>query len=78
MKFITQFRATPEEVSLAANSIWIRFLGQDEFSLLIDRDGNTFTHLVLAIENVREEQYKSVELATFEQALLNNGEWDNF
>lgn len=75
-------RITIAQVQELTQSIFIRFIHiSGSFILLTDPQGNTFTDIDEAIKFVRKNESfkeKSIELSTFEQAELGNGQWDNF
>ena len=57
--------------------IFVSRIGEDQFVVLTDLMGNTFTDIHLAIEFIRSTNEKNVGLSTLEQALLGNAQWDN-
>ena len=68
---------TAQEAQEATQSVWVQF-NFGEFRILEDWNGDTFDSLDLAKDFVRTHFSKiSVGLATFEQALMNNAQWDN-
>ena len=75
-------RITIQQVQILTKSIFIRFINiSGSFILLTDPQGNTFTDIDEAIEFVRKNESfkeKQIELSTFQQAQLGNGQWDNF
>ena len=51
---------------------------EKEWTVLTDKNGNSFTDMQLAIEFVRSEKMGwGVGLATLSQAKMENAEWDN-
>lgn len=65
-------------VSLS-DCIFVRDLfSNDEWKLLKSEDGETFTYMSDAIRYVRANGIKYVQLSSFQQALMDNAEWDNF
>jgi hypothetical protein len=71
-------KTTISQVIEMRESIFIKEVFQnEEFVLLRDQFGNTFEEIHEAIEFVRESGMSNVGLATFEQAKVNNSEWDN-
>ena len=74
-------RITIQKVEKLTESIFIRFIHiSGSFILLTNTQGDSFTDIDEAIEFVRKNESfkeKSIELSTFEQAKLGNGEWDN-
>ena len=70
---------TAKQVSMLSNSIFFRLNFEGEWKVLIDFNGNTFETMIEAktfvIENLGKNNY--VELSSLEQALMNNGQWDN-
>ena len=70
---------TAKQVSMLSNSIFFRLDFEGEWKILTDFDGNTFEFISDAKTFVRENLSKNnfVELSSLEQALMNNGQWDN-
>lgn len=70
---------TAKQVSMLSNSIFFRLNFEGEWKVLTDFNGNTFETMIEAKTFVREDLGKNnyVELSSFEQALMNNGQWDN-
>jgi len=70
---------TAKQVSMLSNSIFFRLDFEGEWKILTDFDGNTFEFISDAKTFVRENLGKNnyVELSSLEQALMNNGQWDN-
>lgn len=70
---------TAKQVSMLSNSIFFRLNFEGEWKVLIDFNGNTFETMIEAKTFVRENLGKNnyVELSSLEQALMNNGQWDN-
>ena len=69
---------TAKQVSNLSNSIFFRLNFEGDWHLLTNFDGNTFEFISEAKTFVREHlEGEIVELSTLEQALLNNGQWDN-
>jgi len=74
-------RITIQQVKDLNESIFIRFINiSGSFILLTNTQGDSFKELSEAIEFVRKNESfreKQIELATFKQASLGNGQWDN-
>jgi hypothetical protein len=70
---------TAKQVSMLSNSIFFKLDFEGEWKVLTDFDGNTFETMIEAKTFVRENLGKKhyVELSSFEQALMDNGQWDN-
>jgi len=70
---------TAKQVSMLSNSIFFRLNFEGKWKVLIDFNGNTFETMIEAKTFVRENLGKNnyVELSSLEQALMNNGQWDN-
>ena len=70
---------TAKQVSMLSNSIFFRLNFEGEWKVLTDFNGDTFETIIEAKTFVRENLGKNnyVELSSFEQALMNNGQWDN-
>jgi hypothetical protein len=70
---------TAKQVSMLSNSIFFKLDFKGEWKVLTDFDGNTFETMIEAKAFVRENLGKKhyVELSSFEQALMDNGQWDN-
>lgn len=70
---------TAKQVSMLSKSIFFRLDFEGEWKILTDFDGNTFEFISDAKTFVRENLSKNnfVELSSLEQALMNNGQWDN-
>jgi len=70
---------TAKQVSMLSNSIFFRLNFEGEWKVLTDFNGDTFVTMIEAKTFVRENLGKNnyVELSSFEQALMNNGQWDN-
>ncbi len=70
---------TAKQVSMLSNSIFFRLNFEGEWKVLTDFNGDTFETMIEAKTFVRENLGKNnyVELSSFEQALMNNGQWDN-
>ncbi len=70
---------TAKQVSMLSNSIFFRLNFEGDWKVLTDFNGNTFKTMIEAKTFVRENLSKNhyVELSSFEQALMNNGQWDN-
>ena len=69
---------TAKQVSNLSNSIFFRLNFEGDWHLLTNFDGSTFEFISEAKTFVREHLGgEIVELSTLEQALLNNGQWDN-
>lgn len=71
---------TAQQVKTAIESIWITLDGGEDFEVLVSAvSGETFESLDHAIHYVREYMKSfNVGLATYEQALMNNAQWDNY
>ena len=70
---------TAKQVSMLSNSIFFKLDFEGEWKVLTDFNGDTFETMIEAKTFVRENLGKNnyVELSSFEQALMNNGQWDN-
>jgi len=70
---------TAKQVSMLSNSIFFKLDFEGEWKVLTDFDGNTFEFISEAKTFVRENLGKKhyVELSSFDQALRDNGQWDN-
>ena len=70
---------TAKQVSMLSNSIFFRLNFEGEWKVLTDFNGDTFETMIEAKTFVRENLGKNnyVELSSLEQALMNNGQWDN-
>jgi len=70
---------TAKQVSMLSNSIFFKLDFEGEWKVLTDFDGNTFGTIIEAKTFVRENLGKKhyVELSSFDQALIDNGQWDN-
>jgi len=70
---------TAKQVSMLSNSIFFRLDFEGEWKILTDFDGNTFEFISDAKTFVRDNLSENnfVELSSLEQALMNNGQWDN-
>ena len=69
---------TAKQVLQLSNSIFFRLNFEGDWNVLTDFNGNTFEFISEAKKFVREHlSDRHVELATFKQALIGNGEWDN-
>ena len=70
---------TAKQVSMLSNSIFFKLDFDGEWKVLTDFDGNTFEFISEAKTFVRENLGKKhyVELSSFDQALRDNGQWDN-
>jgi len=70
---------TAKQVLMLSNSIFFKLDFKGEWKVLTDFDGNTFATISSAKTFVRENLGKKhyVELSSFEQALMDNGQWDN-
>lgn len=69
------------KVSLLKECIYIRENFKGNWIVFLDKWNEPFTDILLAIQYFRDnrEKYKGkyVELSTFTQARMGNGEWDN-
>ena len=70
---------TAKQVSMLSNSIFFRLNFEGEWKVLTDFNGDTFETMIEAKTFVRENLGKKhyVELSSFDQALRDNGQWDN-
>jgi len=73
-------KLTPKELQELTEAIFIKFpLGNDEFELLLDLNGHPLHNLDDA-KKVAKGRFGDTmwQISTFEQALINNGQIDNF
>ena len=70
---------TAKQVSMLSNSIFFKLDFKGKWKVLTDFNGNTFETMIEAKTFVRENLSNNhfVELSSLEQALMNNGQWDN-
>ncbi len=69
---------TAKQILQLSNSIFFRLDFKGEWNVLTDFDGNTFDFISEAKAFVRKHlSDRYVELSTFNQALMGNGQWDN-
>ena len=69
-----------QEVLKLADYIYINYLHNSEWELLLDNNGMPFEYLSDAINYVRKNRpmFYYVQLSSYQQAMMGNGEWDNF
>ena len=70
---------TAKQVSMLSNSIFFKLDFEGDWKVLTDFNGDTFETMIEAKAFVRENlgNIHYVELSSFEQALMDNGRWDN-
>ena len=69
-----------QEVLKLVSYIYIQHLADDKWELLLDNNKMPFKYLSDAIRYVRNnpQMFYYVKLSSYQQAMMDNGEWDNF